>query len=181
MHYGDFSCMIICMDKQQNWKFKKFDDLSLNDLYDILQLRSRIFVVEQNAIYLDADGLDKAAHHLLFRTDHGQLVAYCRLLPPGSLFTEAAIGRVVVDPDFRGLGLAREMLRQAIPMCLALYQVNKIHISAQRYLHDLYASFGFQAVTADYLEDGILHVGMDYNSGTRYEIGSDEKSSRVTP
>lgn len=167
MHLYDFSCMIIRMNKQHDWKFKKFDELSLHDLYDILQLRSRVFVVEQNAIYLDADGLDKGAHHLLFRTDHGQLVAYCRLLPPGSQFPDAAIGRVVVDPAHRGQGLARAMLRQAIPKCLALYQVNKIHISAQKYLHDLYASFGFKAVSADYLEDGILHVGMDYNSGTR--------------
>lgn len=163
----DFSCMITCMDKQHDWEFKKFDELSLHDLYDILQLRSRIFVVEQNAVYLDADGLDKIAHHLLFRTDHGQLVAYCRLLPPGSLFPDAAIGRVVVDSNHRGQGLAREMLRLAIPKCLDLYQVDKIHISAQKYLHDLYASFGFKAVTADYLEDGIVHVGMDYRSDTQ--------------
>lgn len=153
------------MDKQQNWAFKNFDDLGLNDLYDILQLRSRVFVVEQRAFYLDADGLDKMAHHVLLRTDNGKLVAYCRLLPPGSLFPKAAIGRVVVDPDHRGQGLARSLLSQSIPRCLALYQVNDIHISAQKHLHDFYASFGFQTVTADYLEDGIPHVGMDYGTG----------------
>ena len=154
------------MEHSLQWHCKKFDDLTPFELYDLLRLRSQVFVVEQQAIYLDPDGRDQQAYHLLLIDDSGALVACCRLLPPGVLYPEAVIGRVVIDPAWRGRGLAHDLMRQAVPLCLDLFSVSQIHISAQKHLQGFYAQHGFKPFTDDYLEDGIPHVGMLYDHMT---------------
>ena len=146
------------------FEFKPFDELTLNDLYDILQLRSEIFVVEQNCVYNDLDGLDKEAVHLFCKKE-GEIVAYSRLLKPGTRFSEYSIGRVVVKQSERGTGLGIEMMQSAKNYMVNELGVQKIKISAQSYLQRFYENLGFEIVTEMYLEDGIPHFGMLFESG----------------
>ncbi|MGI6334819.1 MAG: GNAT family N-acetyltransferase [Saccharofermentanales bacterium] len=139
---------------------RPFSALSNEDLYELLRLRSQVFVVEQNINYQDLDGQDTAAHHLLLKTPENVVIAYCRLLPPGTACRETKIGRVVVDRTWRGRGIARKLMQQALSWCRALYPGVEIRISAQKHLKGFYAQYGFQVCTGDYLEEGILHVGM---------------------
>ena len=142
-------------------EFKKFSDLSLNELYDILRLRSEIFVVEQTCVYNDLDGLDKVAVHQFMRKD-GEIVAYSRLLKPGTRFPEYSIGRVVVKQSERGTGLGQAMMEEAKRHIVKEWGATKIKISAQSYLQRFYESLGFEIVTEMYMEDGIPHRGMLY-------------------
>lgn len=141
--------------------FKKFSDLSPDELYDILQLRSEIFVVEQNCIYNDLDGLDKDAVHQFLKKD-GEIVAYSRLLKPGTRFSEYSIGRVVVKQSERGTGLGIKMMEEAKRYIINELGAVKIKISAQSYLQRFYENLGFEIITEMYLEDGIPHFGMMY-------------------
>ena len=143
-----------------HWTTKPFEALTLAELYALLQLRSEVFVVEQTCAFQDMDGLDQAALHLLGHTAAGELAAYARLLPAGRSYAEVSIGRVVTSPRHRGVGLGRELLRQAIGECEARFGAQPIQIGAQQYLRAFYESFGFVAVDAGYLEDGIPHVHM---------------------
>ncbi|MDO8952558.1 MAG: GNAT family N-acetyltransferase [Draconibacterium sp.] len=143
------------------FEFKSFDKLSTNELYDILRLRSEIFVVEQNCVYNDLDGLDKVAVHQFLRKDV-EIIAYSRLLKPGTRFSEYSIGRVVVKQSERGIGLGKEMMEAAKRYIVNEWGANKIKISAQQYLQQFYESLGFEIVTEMYLEDGIPHFGMLY-------------------
>jgi len=143
------------------FEFKKFSDLSINELYDILQLRSEIFAVEQNCVYNDLDGLDKVAVHQFLRKD-GEIVAYSRLLKPGTRFSEYSIGRLVVRQSERGTGLGKEMMEEAKRYIVKEWGAAKIKISAQSYLQRFYENLGFEIVTEMYLEDGIPHFGMMY-------------------
>jgi ElaA protein len=143
------------------FEFKKFSDLSINELYDILRLRSEIFVVEQTCVYNDLDGLDKVAVHQFMRKN-GEIVAYSRLLKPGTRFSEYSIGRVVVKQSERGTGLGIEMMEEAKKYIVKEWGATKIKISAQSYLQRFYESLGFEIVTEMYLEDGIPHYGMLY-------------------
>lgn len=148
------------MEQSLFWHCKKFDELLPEELYDLLKLRSQVFVVEQQAVYLDLDDRDQHGFHLMLKDSAGRLIACCRLLPPGILYPEAVIGRVVVDPAWRGRGLAHELMQQAVPRCLELFDIRQIHISAQKHLQNFYSQHGFQPITEEYLEDGIPHVGM---------------------
>ncbi len=139
--------------------FKHFTELSTSELYDILQLRAEIFVVEQNCVYNDLDGLDKDAIHQFAEKD-GQIVAYSRLLKPGTRFNDYSIGRVVVKESERGTGLGIQMMEEAKTYILKNWQPDKIKISAQKYLRKFYQDLGFKIVTEEYLEDGIPHYGM---------------------
>jgi ElaA protein len=143
------------------FEFKHFTELSLNELYDILRLRSEIFVVEQNCVYNDLDGLDKVAVHQFLRKD-GEIIAYSRLLKPGTRFPEYSIGRVVVKQSERGTGLGNEMMEEAKKYIIKVWGATKIKISAQSYLQRFYENLGFEIVTEMYLEDGIPHYGMLY-------------------
>ncbi|RZK52877.1 MAG: GNAT family N-acetyltransferase [Pedobacter sp.] len=98
---------------QLNWIYKSFDELTTSELYAILQLRSEVFVVEQNCVYLDVDGKDKKSFHLM-AWQGDELVAYTRLVPPGVSFSEASIGRVITSPKFRGLGIGITLLEKSI-------------------------------------------------------------------
>lgn len=140
------------------WIYKPFGELDTKELYKILQLRSEVFVVEQNCLYLDADDKDQDACHLCGWKDN-TLVAYARILPPGLAFDEASIGRVLTKPDYRKYGAGRELMLIAIGKTLAQYQVN-IRIGAQVYLQQFYTSLGFKQVTDQYLEDDIPHIEM---------------------
>lgn len=141
------------------FEFKHFGELSLNELYEILKLRSEIFVVEQNCVYNDTDGLDKeAVHQFLYRKD--EIVAYSRLLKPGTRFSDFSIGRFVVKESERGTGLGIKMMEEAKDFILKEWRAKKIKISAQKYLQEFYEGLDFKVVTEDYLEDEIPHVGM---------------------
>lgn len=142
-----------------NFVFKHFTELTLNEIYNILQLRAEIFVVEQDCVYNDIDGLDKDAIHQ-FAAKEGEIVAYSRLLKPGTRFPDYSIGRVVVKESERGTGLGIKMMEEAKSFILNEWQAEKIKISAQKYLRKFYEDLGFKIITEEYLEDGIPHFGM---------------------
>lgn len=142
------------------WTCKKFDDLTTAELYCILNLRSKVFVVEQHCVYLDTDGRDSAAFHFCGWLEN-KLVAYCRLLPPGVAYPQlASIGRVVTDPAFRKDGLGKIMMTKAIVKTYDLFGVTRIKIGAQQYLTRFYENLGFRVSSEPYLEDGIPHLEM---------------------
>lgn len=142
-----------------NFEFKTFKELNLDELYEILRLRAEIFVVEQNCIYNDLDGLDKSAVHQFIKKNN-EIVAYSRLLKPGTRFSEYSIGRVVVKQSERGAGLGIELMNEAKNFILNEWKATRIKISAQKYLRKFYEDLGFDVVTDEYLEDGIPHFGM---------------------
>jgi ElaA protein len=142
-------------------EFKKFTDLSSEELYDILRLRTEIFVVEQNCVYNDLDGFDKLAMHQFIKKD-GIVIAYARLLQPGTRFPDFSIGRLAVKQSERGTGLGIETMEAAINYIVNKWGATKIKISAQQYLQRFYKNLGFEIVTEMYLEDGIPHFGMLY-------------------
>ncbi len=138
---------------------KTFKELSTEELHDLLQLRSEVFVVEQDCVYQDIDGKDGKALHIL-GYEGEKLVAYSRCFAPDIYFTEAAIGRVVVDAAFRDKGYGHKILDAAIDAILEKYNTSKIKLSAQTYLIDFYTSHGFIKTGKEYLEDGIPHIAM---------------------
>ena len=138
---------------------KSFNELSPAELYAILQLRNEVFVVEQKCIFQDADNKDQKSHHVMYWKGH-ELIAYCRLLPPGLAFTEMSIGRVLSSPGSRGISAGKQLIAEAIDCCHQLFGKGPIRIGAQCYLINFYASFGFKTDGAVYLEDGIEHVEM---------------------
>lgn len=143
------------------FEFKHFSELTLDELYSILQLRADIFVVEQDCVYNDLDDLDKDAVHQFLKKD-GKIVAYSRLLKPGTRFPDYSIGRVVVKQAERGTGLGIRMMEEAKQFILNKWGATKIKVSAQKYLQKFYEDLGFEVVTDEYLEDGIPHLGMLY-------------------
>jgi ElaA protein len=138
---------------------KTFDQLTIHELYRILQLRSEVFVVEQDCVYQDLDGKDSKALHVLGRIED-KIVAYTRCFKPGDYFEEASIGRVIVDQNFRKLKLGHEIMKASVCAIEENYDTPKIKLSAQTYLIKFYESHGFQVVGEGYLEDGIPHVAM---------------------
>lgn len=144
-----------------DWHIKKFSELTAYELYDILKLRSEVFVVEQNCIYQDIDSNDKLSYHL-FLEDKEEIIAYLRVLPKGVSYPEASIGRVLTKADCRKKGLSREMVNRAISFIVNTLEEKEIRISAQSYLLGFYNSLGFEPVSDIYLEDGIEHIEMLY-------------------
>ena len=145
------------------WTLKKFDELTPHELYAILQLRSEVFVVEQNCVYQDMDNKDLKAWHLMGWNNESpdrKLLAHTRLLPPGLSYPEASIGRVVSSPSVRGKGIGRELMNKSIEKIYILYGAGPIRIGAQLYLKSFYASLGFQPEGEIYLEDNIQHIIM---------------------
>lgn len=143
------------------WEIKAFDQLSLQELYTILTLRTDVFVVEQACPYPEIDGKDPSCLHLL-GTDNGELVAYLRILPAGLSYDEVSIGRVVIKPSHRGKGLGRLMMEQAIAYITTEWKESQIKIGAQAYLEKFYQSLGFEPISEVYLEDDIPHLDMLY-------------------
>lgn len=142
-----------------HWKIKSFESLSVDEIYDVLKLRSAIFVVEQNCVYLDLDGKDKVALHLLGEFE-GKIVAYSRLFKPGISFDNASIGRVVVDANYRSRKWGHDLMREAIQGIKNHFGESKITIGAQLYLKKFYESHGFIQTSEMYLEDDIPHIEM---------------------
>ena len=143
-----------------DWQVLPFHALTPASLYEELALRQLVFDVEQTCAYLDADGKDNRALHLLGRDEAGMLVAYARLFAPGASFTEAAIGRVVTHPAVRRTGAGRALMREAIARSREAFGPGPIRIGAQRYLERFYGELGFEISSAPYDEDGIPHVEM---------------------
>lgn len=141
------------------WRWSRFAALGVDDLYDLLALRCRVFILEQGP-YQDPDGLDRVAWHLLARDAHGAPVACLRVVDPGAKYAEPSIGRVVVAPERRGAGLGHALMRQALTHCSAAWPARAIRISAQAHLQGYYRRHGFETVGPAYLEDGIPHVEM---------------------
>ncbi len=125
----------------------------------MLKLRSLVFVVEQNCVFLDMDDKDQQSIHILgYKGD--EMVACSRIVPAGKSYNEIAIGRVVTHPDYRANGLGRQLMQQSIACIETTYGHQPIHIGAQLYLKDFYESFGFNTITEVYIEDGIPHIEM---------------------
>jgi ElaA protein len=141
------------------WKLRSFHDISVNELYDCLQLRQLVFIKEQNCSYVDNDGIDKLSFHLLGYAG-GVLVAYARLIPPGALYDEASIGRVVTHTCIRGTGMGKELFEKALTECEKMFGKQPVKIMAQSYLLKFYESYGFSKLGNEFLEDNIPHYYM---------------------
>lgn len=138
---------------------KSFEELSRKELYDLLQLRSEVFVVEQDCVYQDIDGKDECALHILGWEDN-RLVAYARCFQAGDYFDQAAIGRILVRENYRKLGYGHQITAAAIKAIKSKFKADTIKISAQTYLVIFYESHGFKTTGSRYLEDGIPHIAM---------------------
>jgi ElaA protein len=145
-----------------NFITKTFSELTSTELYQILQLRSEVFVVEQDCVYQDVDGKDQKSLHV-FCIKKNQVVAYTRIFKPGDYFKNASIGRVVVAVSERKEGFGHELMKASIKTIEDYFNESEITISAQVYLQKFYESHGFNKVGEDYLEDGIPHIRMDKN------------------
>ena len=145
------------------WQWRGFADLSNGELYEVLAQRQQVFVLEQQCLYNDFDGLDQGAHHLLgWRTVDGrrELAAYLRCLAPGVKFKEMSLGRVLTTQAARRSGAGRELLARGIEHAVHMYPGHDIRIGAQLYLERFYQSFGFETISEPYDEDGIMHIDM---------------------
>ncbi len=146
-----------------NWKFKKFDELTTNELYEILKLRAEVFVVEQDCPYQDLDDKDKWAYHLFLEDDDGStVIAVLRILPENIAYEDMAIGRVIVKKSHRGQGLSKVMMQKAISFIIDDLGKKRIKLSGQAYLREFYEDLGFKRVSDIYLEDGIDHYEFLY-------------------
>ena len=143
------------------WTCKPHAELTLAELYAILRLRSEVFVVEQDCVFLDMDGKDlQGQTEHLMAWENGALLAYCRLLEPALNDGQAVIGRVITAPAARGTGLGHELMRRAKDEVARLWPGQPVYLGAQARLRAYYAGHGFVPVTEEYIEDGIPHVGM---------------------
>ena len=143
------------------WEIKKFNELSGEEVYEILKLRSEVFVIEQQCIYEECDGKDNNSYHL-FAKENGQIIVYLRILEKGVSYNEISIGRVLTDKKYRGKGLAKLMMIRAIEFIENNLNEKVIRIGAQEYLVNFYIGLGFMRVSEVYLEDNIPHIEMLY-------------------
>lgn len=142
-----------------NIRVKKFKELSVTELYDILRLRSEIFVLEQNCVYVDQDNNDQHSVHVAGYIK-GKLVAYARIVPPNTIFKTVSIGRVVVNDKYRGKSYGYDIMEAAIKATVKKYRPEVISISAQKHLEKFYGNLGFKPQGKMYLEDNIPHIKM---------------------
>lgn len=140
---------------------KKFQELSLEELYEILKIRSEIFVVEQKCPYLDPDGKDMRSEHVMIK-EMGEIIAYARVIKPGVSYDESSIGRILVVEKSRGKLFGKKLVQKAMDHITQIWGENRIKIGAQTYLTKFYSELGFRAVSESYLEDGIPHIDMIY-------------------
>jgi Predicted acyltransferase len=138
---------------------KSFSKLTTEELYAILQLRSAVFVVEQDCVYQDVDGKDQKSLHV-FGLKNNTIVAYTRIFKPGHYFNDASIGRVVIAKNYRKFGYGHQIMVASINAIKNYYNTTIITISAQEYLKEFYNSHGFTQVGSGYLEDNIPHIKM---------------------
>ena len=145
--------------KSINWTIKHFDELTTLELYNFVTLREEIFIVEQQCIFLDADGLDTMSHHLLAYED-SNLIAYLRIVPPNSAYNEVSLGRIVVKQSHRSLGIGKELVKKGIEAIIDIYGHCTIRIAAQTYLDKFYTMLGFTSIEEPFILDGIPHQYM---------------------
>ncbi|SMC49033.1 GNAT family N-acetyltransferase [Moheibacter sediminis] len=141
------------------WHFKNFDELTTKELYEILQLRAEVFVVEQNCPYNDIDGKDLKCGHL-WAVLENKIIACTRIVPPGVSYNEASIGRVASHADYRHLKLGYQLMSHSLEIIENVYETTSVRISAQSYLKNFYEKCGFKQVSEEYLEDDIPHMEM---------------------
>ena len=141
---------------------KTYNQLSLDDLYYILQLRSEVFVVEQDCVYQDVDGKDQKALHVIGKKDN-TIIAYTRIFKAGDYFKEASIGRVVVSKKERHQQYGELLMKASIQATEDNFGTIEIKLSAQKYLENFYNNLGFTTIGEPYLEDGIPHIAMVKN------------------
>ena len=141
---------------------KKYNELTIDELYSLLQLRSEVFIIEQDCVYQDIDGKDQISLHVIGKNNN-TIVAYTRLFKQGDYFNEASIGRVVVDKNVRHLKYGSSIMKASINAIKNHFGTSEIKISAQLHLKDFYNSFGFKSIGDSYLEDGIPHIRMVTN------------------
>ncbi len=142
---------------------KTFEELSLEELYELLRLRSEVFVVEQSCIYQDIDGKDRSAYHVL-GIHKDELVAYARVFSGGDYFENPAIGRVVVSKNHRKSGYGKLIVEKCLGYIEEILKAPFVELSAQTYLKRFYEEMGFKEVGKEYLEDGIPHIKMKRTS-----------------
>ena len=147
------------MCKEMDYKWKNFDELSLDDLYAILNLRQKVFIVEQDCPYIDADYTDQDAFHLLGYQGNN-LIAYLRAFKPGLKYEGSSMGRIVTEKNSRGLGLGKEIIKEGVRFLKKEYPSYEIVISAQHRLQHFYIELGFISRGDVYLEDNIDHIQM---------------------
>ena len=141
------------------WQWKYFDELTADELYSILKVRQEVFVLEQNCLYLDADGKDRHSFHLTGHSDN-EIVAYARIVKPGISYAEVSIGRILSAKTARGTGSGKQLMVEAISRIEKEFGTSDIRISAQSYLEKFYRQFGFIPTGKEYLEDEIPHKEM---------------------
>ncbi|MEZ7916927.1 MAG: GNAT family N-acetyltransferase [Polaribacter sp.] len=143
-----------------NFTAKYFSELNTTELYEILQLRSEVFVVEQDCVYQDIDFKDQKSLHIIGYKNN-KIVAYTRIFKPGDYFDNASIGRVLVVASERKYGFGHELMKASITAIKKHFKVTKITVSAQKYLKKFYETHLFTQIGEEYLEDGIPHIRMD--------------------
>ena len=148
-----------------DWRWFRFADLGVENLHDALQLRARVFILEQGP-FLDIDGHDRDAWHLLGRDSVGALVTYLRIVDAGVKYAEPSIGRVVTAAEVRGTGQGRALMREGMLGCTRYWPGHAVRISAQARLQRFYAELDFSPASAEYLEDGIPHLEMLWTPAT---------------
>ena len=142
-----------------SWSWKTFNQLSKEELYELLSLRQSIFVVEQKSWYLDADGLDNCSLHLLIKLND-VLLGYLRLLPPKIKYDTPSIGRIAILENYRGNKIGSRLVKEGIQKSLETFSTHSLTISAQEYLIKFYEDHGFKVFGEVYDEDGIPHIQM---------------------
>jgi ElaA protein len=150
-----------------DWQWSTYAALSKPDLYAIIQQRQQVFILEQRCLYLDLDGLDLPAWHLMGWQGDGnerELVAYLRCLPPGVRYPEPSLGRILTAPSVRGTGLGRQIIARGIALAQRTFPTEPIRIAAQLHLQAFYAQFGFAPISEAYDEDGIPHIDMQLSA-----------------
>ena len=147
------------MTNKYNFIWHDFNSISKVELYDVLSLRQRVFIIEQDCFYEDLDYSDQDANHLLLYRDN-KLIGYSRVFSPGIKYDAASIGRIVTDLDYRGKGYGRSITQESIKFLKNNYPESDISISAQYRLVDFYENIGFEREGSVYLEDDIDHIKM---------------------
>lgn len=142
------------------WKIRSFHQMNVFELNAVFRLRQEVFILEQNCVYLDADGKDQFSEHVFGVDDDGRVLAYCRIVQPGVSYPEVSIGRIVTHADVRGTGLGKLLMEKALAFIDDRYGKVSIRLEAQQYLQKFYESYGFAAEGNTYLLDGIEHIEM---------------------
>jgi ElaA protein len=149
-----------------NWKYKKYEELTKDELYDCLALRVEVFVIEQDCPYQEVDGKDRQSDHFFGQDASGKILAYARIPHPGVSYLELSMGRIVVSPDYRRKALGKALMIESMKAVKQKWGDVPIRISAQQHLKLFYEHFGFLQVSDMYLEDDIPHIEMLYTPNT---------------